>query len=230
MADNYVIDIISDEVKQDYLNNAQSAINNLRKKIAELQQMISSNIGMPTMNAAHEVAFYIKEVIGIPNRESQNGAENESYYWWFIPIKKQDVVVELRISDHSRGEEWSDRKDNGNHPNIRARAIVQDTDGAVDAYSKKDYKVNGCRIKRIEQKIPTKIYGTPEQAIKHLNTLICLFQNGIFGKYKGNKQRLNCNRNINNKSLTESDLRRIVRESVNKLLAECIQVGRNHTL
>ena len=62
MADNYVIDTISDEKKQDYLNNAQLAIANLRKKIAELQQMISGNIGMPTMNAAHEVAFYIRQL------------------------------------------------------------------------------------------------------------------------------------------------------------------------
>ena len=45
-----------------------------------------------------------------------------------------------------------------------------------------------------------------------------------------NNKKLNCDRNINNKSLirlTESDLRRIIRESVNKLLVECIQVDIN---
>lgn len=95
MADNsdkYVIDIISDEKKRAYLNTAQSAIDNLRKKIAELQQMISGNIGMPIMSKAPEVVFYIKNVIGIPNRESQmdvtNGEENESLLYPFYTDKQ----------------------------------------------------------------------------------------------------------------------------------------------
>ena len=229
MADNsdkYVIDIISDEKKRAYLNDAQSAIDNLRKKIAELQQMISGNIGLPIMNKAPEVVFYIKNAIGIPNRDSQmdvtNGEEDESYYIRFIPINKQDVVIDLRTSDHIRGEEWSNRKDGGKHPNIRASAIVQDTESLTPtAETQKAHKVNGCRIKRITQKIPAKVYGTPEQAIKHLNTLICLFQNGKFGKYKENNKnkRLNCNRNMKQTiRLTENELRGMINEAVKKAL------------
>lgn len=145
------------------------------------------------------------------------------YYIRFIPINKQDVVIDLRTSGHIRSEEWSDRKDGGKHPNIRASAIVQDTESLTPtAETQKAHKVNGCRIKRITQKIPAKVYGTPEQAIKHLNTLICLFQNGKFGKYKENNKnkQINCNRNMKQTiRLTESELRGMINEVVNEAVA-----------
>jgi hypothetical protein len=233
MAD-YVIDVISNKEKQDYIQYGQMAINSLRNKINELQQMIINKSSMPTLNQPYQVAFYIKDAIGIPNRASQsgltNGAPNESYYIRFIPIKKQDVVIDLRTSDHVRGEEWSDRHDDTTHPNIRATAIVQDTSDTVPKVKpQKPHKANGCKIKRTIQYIPTKLYGTPEQVINHLNTLICLFQNGKFGTYKNkavvpptteteSKQYTNMNKKLIR--LTESDLHRIVKESVNRILSE----------
>lgn len=77
------------------------------------------------------------------------------------------------------------------------------------------------------------LYGTPEQIIKHLNTLICLFQNGYFGKYKekkskpptvdSNNKTLENEQYMNRKPLirlTESELHRIIKESVNRILKE----------
>lgn len=106
----------------------------------------------------------------------------------FIPTQKQDIVVDLRTTDHRRGEEWSDIIDGGEHPNIRATTIVKDTEGErPKTFPLSPYKANGCKIKRIVQEVPMKICGTPEQVINYLNTLIALFQNGQFGKYKKNK-------------------------------------------
>lgn len=238
MPDNYVINIISNADKIAYKQVAQVAIGCLKKKITELQQMVADNVAMPTMNQPHQVAFYIKDAIGIPNRASQSGltsgATNESYYIRFIPINKQDIVIDLRTTDHLRGEEWSDRKDKGEHSNLRASAIVQDTSGTTPTVvTKKPHIANGIKIKRVVQNIPTMLYGTPEQVIKHLKTLVCLFQNGYFGKYKEkevvpsttrNNQNINCNRNMNKKliRLTENDLHKIVKRSVNKILREGI--------
>ena len=237
MSDNYVINVISNAEKEAYIRVAQSAIVSLKNKIAELQQMVTNNANLPTMSQPYQVAFYIKDAIGIPNRASQSGltsgATNESYYIRFIPINKQDIVIDLRTSDHIRGEEWSDRRDNGEHPNLRASAIVQDTSGTTPTVvTKKPHIANGIKIKRVVQNIPTMLYGKPEQVIKHLNTLICLFQNGNFGKYKekkasptieSNKKTLEKEEYINMKPLirlTESDLHRIVKESVNRILVK----------
>ena len=238
MPSNYVINVISNAEKEAYIRVAQSAIVSLKKKITELQQMVADNVAMPTMNQPHQVAFYIKDAIGIANRPSQSGltsgATNESYYIRFIPINKQDIVIDLRTTDHLRGEKWSDRKDNGEHPNLRASAIVQDTsDTAPTVVPKKPHIANGITIKRVVQNIPTMLYGTPEQIIKHLNTLICLFQNGYFGKYKekkskpptvdSNNKTLENEQYMNRKPLirlTESDLRRIIKASVNRILKE----------
>ena len=71
MEDNYIINIISDIEKQGYIQEAQSAIDNLRNKISELQQMATDNNSIPTMSEPYQVAFYIKDVIGISNRPSQ---------------------------------------------------------------------------------------------------------------------------------------------------------------
>ena len=242
MADDYVINVISNKEKQEYIEYARLAIVSLKKKITELQQMVADNVAMPTMNQPNQVAFYIKDAIGIPNRASQSGltsgATNESYYIRFIPINKQYIVIDLRTTDHLRGEEWSDRKDKGEHPNLRASAIVQDTSGTTPTVvTKKPHIANGIKIKRVVQNIPTMLYGTPEQVIKHLNTLICLFQNGYFGKYKEKKasptiesnnktlekeQYINMNPLIR---LTESDLHRIVKESVNRILVKEIDTN-----
>lgn len=237
MPDKYVINVISNKEKQEYIEYAQLAIVSLKNKITKLQQMVADNVAMPTMNQPHQVAFYIKDAIGIQNRASQSGltsgATNESYYIRFIPINKQDIVVDLRTTDHLRGEEWSDRMDDGEHPNLRASAIVQDTSVTTPTVvTKKPHIANGIKIKRVVQNIPTMLYGTPEQVIKHLNTLVCLFQNGHFGKYKEKKAPPTVD--SNNKTLkkeqymikkelirlTESDLHKIVKESVERILAE----------
>ena len=248
MPSNYVINVISNAEKEAYIRVAQSAIVSLKKKITELQQMVADNVAMPTMNQPHQVAFYIKDAIGIANRPSQSGltsgATNESYYIRFIPINKQDIVIDLRTTDHLRGEKWSDRKDNGEHPNLRASAIVQDTsDTAPTVVPKKPHIANGITIKRVVQNIPTMLYGTPEQIIKHLNTLICLFQNGYFGKYKekkpkpptvdSNNKTLENEQYMNRKPLirlTESDLHRIIKESVNRILRESLEEKKDSVL
>ena len=196
IADKYKIDVITLAQKSNLIKVAEEAIGNLRKKIAELNQMIANKKKMQTFNKPYEVAYYIKEAIGIPNRQEQddknidvtNGAKEESYYILFIPTQKQDIVVDLRTTDHRRGEEWSDIIDGGEHPNIRATTIVKDTEGErPKTFPLSPYKANGCKIKRIVQEVPMKICGTPEQVINYLNTLIALFQNGQFGKYKKNK-------------------------------------------
>ena len=72
MADKYTIDVITDIEKKQLVQIAETAIANLRRKIAEIKQMIVDEKGMQTFNKPYEVAYYIKEAIGIPNRQVQD--------------------------------------------------------------------------------------------------------------------------------------------------------------
>ena len=184
---------------------------------------------MPTMTEPHQVAFYIKDILSIPLRKNQEpstkGKPRESYYISFMPVNKQDVVIELRLTDHKRSEEYSDSFDKGMHPNTRAISIVNmDNANQPERYRMPPHKCNGCKIKRIGQSVPTKVYGTPEQAIQHLNTLICLFQKGYFGKYKASKNKskeIKSEGYMNKPNkirLTESQLYKIISQCVNEAL------------
>lgn len=227
MTDNYIIDTISEEKQRLYLNNAVNAIESLRNKISELNEMTVKDKSIPTMTEPHQVTFYIKDILNIPQRMNQEpnkvGMSGESYYITFIPVNKQDVVIELRITDHQRGEGYSDSYDNALHPNMRATTIVTKDDAEVPTIqTMPPHKCNGCKIKRICQTVPTKVYGTHEQVIQHLKTLVCLFQNGYFGKYKKKKLKEN-NTKLQYKlkqriRLTEGDLHRIIRNCVNEAL------------
>lgn len=245
MSDKYIIDVIPSSDKQLYISISVNAIENIRNKISELNEMVANEESMPTMTEPYQVVFYIKDILNIPQRKNQDpnidGKSGESYYITFIPINQQDIVVELRLTDHQRSEGYSDSYDKTLHPNTRATSIVAKDDAEVARkYVMPPHECNGCRIRRIYQSVPTKVYGTPEQVIQHLNTLICLFQNGHFGKYKdktgavqpkaspqskqdkrNNKNNLNCN--INMKQiirLTEGDLRRMIKNSVNEAIED----------
>lgn len=55
MSDKYIIDVIPSSDKQLYISISVNAIENIRNKISELNEMVANEESMPTMTEPYQV-------------------------------------------------------------------------------------------------------------------------------------------------------------------------------
>ena len=219
-----LIDIINDRTRDKYCQNALDLQNNVVQPITKREYLVPNN-------AKSSATYFWQNVLLI--RPANDG---HTFPSTFIPSNKQNIVVRARFSNHPSGplENWTKYEAMGS-PNRRVDIYFYSADDSDNPNG--DVETHIISNKHLYSESDVKLL---QQALAHFfasgdfknpfNTDGNNNQQDIVSTHGNNQENINCNRNINNKSLTESDLRRIVRESVNKLLAECIQVGRNHTL
>lgn len=238
MADSYAIECLSPNEIAKYKNYAINAIENIRSEIGKLENTSDITRQSPPFSYTepHEMTLYLKDILKIDFRDKQIGepTTEQSYYYSFIPTNNPTILVNLRVTDHKRGDTWNDRYDDGKHPNVRANTIIIKDGDEITKDKTAIVKSNGTPIRKITLNVPTKIFGQPEKIIALLNSWIYLFKEGKFGRIKEKPIRKQTAKeqdtqnnvqteSINRKRtirLTESKLRNIVRETVVDILSE----------
>lgn len=222
MDNSYKFDVITNQERQSYIQKSQIAIARIREEIARLNSEENGE-NIPFVNdKPEEVTFYLKNILNIPLRASQDNrpTANESYYYEFIPINNPTILVSLRDTDHIHDESIADSQEGEKHPNLRATTRVTDGSGQIHIQPQKPHECNGIKIHRTTQIVPLEVLGTKQMIVSFLNSLLYLFKEGRFGKIKNKKSNTNEKMNKNRIRLTESQLHRIIKESVKNIVNE----------
>lgn len=210
----FLIDIINERERAKYEQNALKLQRNVIKPITKREYLVPNN-------AKSSATYFWQNLLLIPP-----AADGHTFPLTFIPSDNQDIIVRARFSNHPSGplENWTKYEARG-IPNKRVDIYFFNADDADNP--------NG----EVENHVISNKHLYSDSDVKLLQqSLVNFFKSGNFInpfcadstnerqdiETIQNNQELNTEQYMNKKliRLTESDLHRIVKESVNRILRE----------
>lgn len=201
-----LIDRINVREKAKYEQNTIKVLNNVVKPITTREYLVPNN-------AKSSAVYFWQNVLLIPPVR-----DGHTFPLTFIPSDNQNIIVKARFSHHPSGplDNWTKYEAMGS-PNKRVDIYFFGADDSDDPNG--DVEAHVISNKHLYSDSDVKLL---QQALANF------FKSGNFvnpfceNNENNNTKQINCNTNMNKKliRLTESDLHRIVKESVKKVLKE----------
>lgn len=202
----FLIDKINERERAKYEENTIKVLNNVVKPITAREYLVPNN-------AKSSAVYFWQNVLLIPP-----APDGHTFPLTFIPSDNQNIIVKARFSHHPSGplKNWTKHEAMGN-PNKRVDIYFFGADDSDDQNG--DMETHIISNKHLYNDSDVKIL---QQA------LATFFKSGNFvnpfceNNEDNITQQLNCNTYMNKKliRLTESDLHKVIKESVNKVLTE----------
>ena len=201
-----LIDRINVREKAKYEQNTIKVLNNVVKPITTREYLVPNN-------AKSSAVYFCQNFLLIPPVR-----DGHTFPLTFIPSDNQNIIVKARFSHHASGplDNWTKYEAMGS-PNKRVDIYFFGADDSDDP--------NGD----VEGHVISNKHLYSDSDVKLLQQALAnFFKSGNFvnpfceNNENNNTKQINCNTNMNKKliRLTESDLHRIVKESVQKILNE----------
>ena len=202
----FLIDIINERERAKYEQNALKLQRNVIEPITKREYLVPNN-------AKSSATYFWQNVLLIPP-----AADRHTFPLTFIPSDNKNIVVRARFSNHPSGplENWTKYEAMGS-PNKRVDIYFFGADDSDDP--------NGD----VESHVISNKHLYSDSDVKLLQqALAYFFKSGNFvnpfceNNENNNTELINCNTNMNKKliRLNESDLHRIVKESMNRVIKE----------